>query len=124
LVENRLRIIPHYSFGQCCKLAAMVMRDLIQWERTQSENEGEEMSLSKLLGVDPSTLFGVIVTWHVRREDHSTLADYTLPVAPVPIRGLFSRPTTRTAGRQSGAMGNPRLAARISWTVTEVATRT
>jgi hypothetical protein len=29
-----------------------------------------------------------------------------------------------TAGRQSGAMGNPRLAARISWTVTEVATRT
>ena len=47
--------------------------------------------------------------------------DYTLPVAPVPIRGLFSRPTTRTAGRQSGAMGNPRLAARISWTVTELA---
>ena len=54
----------------------------------------------------------------------SLLGDYTLPVAPVPIRGLFSRPTTRTAGRQSGAMGNPRLAARISWTVTEIATRT
>jgi hypothetical protein len=58
------------------------------------------------------------------RWDYPPYADYTLPVAPVPIRGLFSRATTRTAGRESGAMGNPRLAARISWTVTEVATRT
>jgi hypothetical protein len=58
-------------------------------------------------------------------QRRSTLADYTLPVAPVPIRGIIQQADQPHSGQTIECYGEPALGRQgVSWTVTEVATRT
>ena len=42
-------------------------------------------------------------------NDHSPLADYTLPVAPVPIRGIIQQADHPHSGQTIGCYGKPAL---------------